>query len=185
VLSIECFDTSDRKVYTEFEYDDDFSPMISGGSMDYPGEEDGSISSFTDDDDQLTFEFFDLAGGPSETVEVNINDGEDTGNEPSDDTHEVSQEVKTTVRKAEFTTNKMVVLQTRDGVFLRFRLSEVPEKKKGAVGVRGIKLNAGDEIDKVYIIGNGDKDSIRFHDKDLELMKIKLAKRDGKGTKPR
>ena len=35
-------------------------------------------------------------------------------------------------------TNEIVVLQTAKGVFLRFPLREIPEKKKGAVGVRGI-----------------------------------------------
>ena len=33
-----------------------------------------------------------------------------------------------------------VVLQTKNGVFLRFLTSEVPEKKKAAVGVRGIRM---------------------------------------------
>ncbi len=79
----------------------------------------------------------------------------------------------------------MVVLQTKEGVFLRFRLHEVPSKHKGAVGVRGMKLNAGDEIDKVYIVGFGDKESISYHNKSVELMKIKLARRDTRGTKIR
>ena len=79
----------------------------------------------------------------------------------------------------------MVVLQTKDGVFLRFRLNEVPSKHKGAVGVRAIKLNAGDEIDKVYVVGFGDKESITYRNKTVELMKIKLAKRDTRGTKLR
>ena len=33
-----------------------------------------------------------------------------------------------------------VIVQTADGYFLRFPLSDVPEKKRGAVGVRAIKL---------------------------------------------
>ncbi len=178
VISIECFDTSDRKVYTEFEFEEETMPvLLSGGSDDVPV---GEISQFTDDDDQLTFEFFDLSGGDSEQVSFSLAD--ETEEEPV--SADNSEPVAVT-RKDEFHTNKMVVLQTRDGIFLRFKLDEVPEKKKGAVGVRGIKLSPGDEIDKVYVIGFGDKGVIRYHDKDLELMKIKLAKRDGKGTKPR
>ena len=79
----------------------------------------------------------------------------------------------------------MAVLQTKDGVFLRFKLSEIPSKHKGAVGVRGIRLNKDDEIDKVYIVGFGDKTSIQYHNKEVELMKLKLAKRDTRGTKLR
>ena len=92
VVSIVSFDASDRKVYTEFEYDDDdFGPLISGGSdMDYDFASDeenaatagdasksgGAISQFTDDDDQLTFEFFDINGGVSEQVSLSMEDGE-------------------------------------------------------------------------------------------------------------
>lgn len=38
------------------------------------------------------------------------------------------------------TEGQSIVLQTMNGYFLRFASTEVPEKKKGAVGVRGIKL---------------------------------------------
>ena len=40
----------------------------------------------------------------------------------------------------------VVVLQTEQGVFLRFQLKEIPDKKKGAVGVRGIKLTGEDFV---------------------------------------
>ena len=79
----------------------------------------------------------------------------------------------------------MAVIQTRDGVFLRFRLNEVPEKKKGAVGVKGITLGKNDEIDTIYIVGFGDKSTVQYKNKEVELMKIKLAKRASKGTKLR
>ena len=42
-----------------------------------------------------------------------------------------------------------IVLQTEGGYFLRFLLAEVPEKKKGAVGVRGMKLQKSDRIDTI------------------------------------
>ena len=50
------------------------------------------------------------------------------------------QEGDSLVSVAVITDNKQVVLQTKDGYFLRFPASEVSEKKKGAVGVRGIRL---------------------------------------------
>ena len=37
-------------------------------------------------------------------------------------------------------------------VFLRFSLEEVPEKEKGAVGVRGIKLNKDDILLHTYLM---------------------------------
>ena len=39
--------------------------------------------------------------------------------------------------------------------FLRFEVEEIPEKKKNAVGVRGMKLSDGDEIEAVFIRSRG------------------------------
>lgn len=78
-----------------------------------------------------------------------------------------------------------VVLQSREGYFLRFALEEVPEKKKAAVGVRGMKLSASDEIEAVYYTRPGDEQVITYKEKQLELVKVKLGKRDGKGVKVR
>ncbi len=82
-------------------------------------------------------------------------------------------------------TDQWVVLQTENGVFLRFRLDEIPEKKKGAVGVRGIKLAKDDSVAHVYLMGPGDKPVVSYKEKEIELRKIKAAKRDTKGTKVR
>ena len=82
-------------------------------------------------------------------------------------------------------TNEMVVLQTRNGIFLRFPLDEIPEKKKGAVGVRGIKLAEEDEILHVYVLDAGDNEIVEVNGKTVELRKLKTAKRDTKGTKVR
>ena len=48
-------------------------------------------------------------------------------------------------------TREILVLQTEEGIFLRFPLKEVPEMKKATVGVKGIKLNDGDFVSKVYL----------------------------------
>lgn len=87
--------------------------------------------------------------------------------------------------KEELYTNQMVVLQTENGVFLRFPLKEIPEKKKGAVGVRGIKLAAGDFVTHVYVLDAGDNMIIDYKGKEVALRKLKTAKRDTKGTKVR
>ena len=82
-------------------------------------------------------------------------------------------------------TNEIVVLQTAKGMFLRFPLREIPEKKKGAIGVRGIKLDKDDYITDVYVLDAGDNLEVDFKGKKVELRKLKTTKRDGKGTKVR
>lgn len=76
-----------------------------------------------------------------------------------------------------------VVLQTTNGYFLRFMASEVPEKKKGAVGVRGIKLQKKDELEQVYLLEEGVERKILYKEKEVALHRLKLAKRGGIGTK--
>ncbi|NBH81807.1 DNA topoisomerase 4 subunit A [bacterium C-53] len=83
------------------------------------------------------------------------------------------------------TDQRNVILQTHEGYFLRFAIEEVPEKKKSAVGVRGIKLSGDDFVENVYFTGYSDNTSIEFKDKQIEINKIKLMKRDSKGIKVR
>ncbi len=81
--------------------------------------------------------------------------------------------------------NEQVVLQTKDGYFLRFSAQEVSEKKKGAVGVRGIRLKKNDELEHVYLFNEGTEKKVTFGDKEVTLNRLKLARRDGQGTKTR
>ena len=83
------------------------------------------------------------------------------------------------------TDNQHVVLQTRDGYFLRFPAQEVAEKKKAAVGVRGMKLRKNDELEEVYLFEEGTECKIPYGDRELTLNRLKLAKRDGTGSKVR
>ncbi len=78
-----------------------------------------------------------------------------------------------------------IVLQSKDGFFLRFPIEEIPEKKKGAVGVRAMKLGAGDYIESVYYTQNAVETSIKYKNKNLILNSLKPGKRDTKGTKIR
>lgn len=71
-----------------------------------------------------------------------------------------------------------IILITKDGYYLRFKISEISEMKKTSVGVRGIKLKDGDYIEKIYI---GNSKSL-FND-DIPFTRVKLAKRDGVGNK--
>ena len=78
-----------------------------------------------------------------------------------------------------------VALITKEGFVTRFAIDEVPLKKKGAVGVRGIKLSPSDEVTDVFYLAMGDNPVCKVKGKNLEVNKIKLTKRDTKGTKIR
>ena len=78
-----------------------------------------------------------------------------------------------------------IILQSRAGYFLRFAVEEIPEKKKGAIGVRGMKLSASDEIEAVYYSQNAVEQTIEYGERTLELNKIKLGHRDSRGVKVR
>ena len=83
------------------------------------------------------------------------------------------------------TDDQHVVLQTKDGYFLRFSAQEVAEKKKAAEGVRGIKLRKNDELEQIYLFYEGTEHKISYGDRELTLNRLKVAKRDGTGTKAR
>lgn len=78
-----------------------------------------------------------------------------------------------------------VVLQSKEGYFLRFLKEEVPEKKKTAIGVRGIRLASGDCVENAYLAANRMEYTVKFKEKEIVLNKLKLGKRDTKGTKVR
>lgn len=80
---------------------------------------------------------------------------------------------------------KQVVLQSAEGYFLKFGVEEIPDKKKNALGVRGMKLNGRDYIEQVYYVRSSIEQIIEYRDKQIDLHKLKAAKRDGKGTKIR
>lgn len=83
--------------------------------------------------------------------------------------------------------NAQIIMQSEEGYFLRFLLEEVTRKKKGAIGIRGMKLQEDDHIKHVYLTGveNEDNPSIIYKEKELVFSKIRLMGRDGKGVKVR
>lgn len=89
------------------------------------------------------------------------------------------------VSVAALTDQRNIVLQTKAGFFLRFAVDEIPEKKKGAIGVRGMKLGDGDQVENVYYTKNAVETTIEYKGKELILNNLKLGKRDSKGTKVR
>lgn len=76
-----------------------------------------------------------------------------------------------------------VVIQTDCGVFLRFLLEEIPIVKKTSKGVRGIKLAEGEYLEAFYLAE--DQPVAVYKGKEVHLNRLKMAKRDGKGSKVR
>lgn len=95
------------------------------------------------------------------------------------------QEQDAVVSVAILNEQRNMVLQTAQGFFLRFPLEEIPEKKKGAVGVRGMKLGEQDYVEQVYYTQNATEQTIEYKNKTIELNKLKLGRRDTKGVKIR
>ena len=78
-----------------------------------------------------------------------------------------------------------IVLQTKNGYFLRFPAADVPIKKKAAIGVRGIRLQKKDELENVYLFEEGTETKVPYGEKEVTLNRLKAARRDGQGTKTR
>jgi DNA gyrase subunit A len=75
-----------------------------------------------------------------------------------------------------------IVFRTHEGYMLRCSLSDIPLQKKNSKGVLGIKLGTNDELDDIYLLGVDPVD-ITVNKKPLNLNRLKLANRAGKGTK--
>ena len=76
-----------------------------------------------------------------------------------------------------------LVLQTRGGMFLRFAVEDIPEQKKNAIGNRGIRLSGDDLVENAWLLSQGDKTVIKVHDTEIDITRLRISKRDGKGTK--
>ena len=77
-----------------------------------------------------------------------------------------------------------LVIKTEGGYYLKFAISEIPQKKKGAVGVRGIKLVSGDSVSDLYLFNKESEIVVGYGKKQISLKDdINLTKRDGRGVK--
>lgn len=73
------------------------------------------------------------------------------------------------------------VLQSREGYFLRMLTSEVPFQKKNSLGVRGMRLAAGDLAASAYLLESSRDYSVEYNGGTLCLNHLKPGKRDTKG----
>ena len=68
---------------------------------------------------------------------------------------------------------------------LKFASSEIPEKKKSAIGVSGIKLGKNDTVNGVYLYEDGIEAKVTVNNKQVVLNKLKMSKRGAPGSKQR
>ncbi len=77
-----------------------------------------------------------------------------------------------------------IVMQSQNGMFLRIPSSQIPEKKKSALGVRGIRLSAGDVLTHIYLLSDSGGDAFADYDGDpVALNRLRIGNRDTKGVK--
>ncbi len=81
------------------------------------------------------------------------------------------------------TDQNALVLRTKEGFFLKYALDEVPEQKKNARGVKGIKLSSKDEVEDAWVLRPGENNTVIYHDREVDLNHLKSTARGGKGTK--
>ena len=79
--------------------------------------------------------------------------------------------------------NSTVVMQSSKDMFLRIEGDTIPEKKKTAVGVRGMKLAKGDELTDIYVLSEGENIDVKIKDKTVSIGRLHVASRDTKGVK--
>ena len=76
-----------------------------------------------------------------------------------------------------------IVMQSEKEMFLRIDTAAIPEKKKGAIGVRGMRLADKDLLQAVYLLHTGDSKTVKVKGKDVVLNRLHIGNRDTKGVK--
>jgi DNA gyrase subunit A len=76
-----------------------------------------------------------------------------------------------------------IVMRSKKDVFLRISCDQIPEKKKGAVGVRGMRLDKEDELSDIYYLEDGDNEAVEVKGKEIALNRLHIGSRDTKGVK--
>ncbi|MBR1390467.1 MAG: DNA topoisomerase 4 subunit A [Lachnospiraceae bacterium] len=84
---------------------------------------------------------------------------------------------------AEYAEHDTLIMQSEKDMFLRIQASDIPEKKKGAVGVIGMKLSPGDFLSNIYVLHDGDTGTVTVKDKEVALHRLHIGNRATKGVK--
>lgn len=78
-----------------------------------------------------------------------------------------------------------VVIQTKEGVFLKFLLFPRFQKEEECIRCSWNELSKDDSLTNIYVMAAQNISSIVYKEKELEFHRLKLSKRDSKGTKVR
>ena len=81
------------------------------------------------------------------------------------------------------TGNETLVMQSGKDMFLRIEVSAISEQKKVATGIRGMKLDAKDELTAIYLLAPGVNYEVEVKGKKYDLNRLHIGNRDTKGTK--
>ena len=76
-----------------------------------------------------------------------------------------------------------VAVYSENGYFLRFQAADVPEKKKAALGVRGMNTKTGEDIVGIAILKPGDEKAVKVGKNEVHLERLHIAARNQRGTK--
>ncbi len=79
--------------------------------------------------------------------------------------------------------NDTLVMATKKDMFLRIDCAQIPQKRKGAGGVRGMKLAAGDELKSIHVLHEGEEKEVEVKGKPVALHRLHVGNRDTKGVK--
>ena len=82
------------------------------------------------------------------------------------------------------TGKQTLVIQSEKGMFLRIEADSIPEKKKTAAGVRGIRLDEDDKVTHMYLLGVQEEGRIAdYGPSEVVLNRLRIGSRDTKGVK--
>lgn len=79
--------------------------------------------------------------------------------------------------------NDTLVMCSKKDLFLRIDCAQIPQKKKTAVGVRGMRLSTDDELKNVYVLHDGENAEVEVKGRKIALNRLHIGNRDTKGVK--
>ena len=81
------------------------------------------------------------------------------------------------------TDQKYAVLMTANGYLLKFLIEQIPEMKKAAAGVAGIKLSKEDYVERAVLAKDKEPAPLVHRDTEIDLDKVRAGARNGRGSK--
>lgn len=79
--------------------------------------------------------------------------------------------------------DETLVMQSEKDYLLRIDITSIPEKKKGAIGVKGMKLAEDESLSHIYAISSGENKTVKIKGKNIALNRLHIGTRGTKGVK--